>query len=74
MIVFMATQDMVELHAELLTQGVEMFTSGRELTLSKLHGNMAQDERTRVFRHFRQTPGTVLLCTVGDFFSKFSFL
>lgn len=64
-IVFMATQDMVDLHAALLTPGLEVFADGRELELSKLHGNMAQQERTRVFHQFRKATAAVLLCTVS---------
>lgn len=57
MLIFFATQDMVDFHTELLVyglQGIQFF---------KLHGNMTQSERTQVFKTFRTADSGVLLCT-----------
>jgi len=62
----MATPDMVDLHTSLMSSGIEIFSGGQELPLFKLHGNMPQTERTKVFNQFRGiTKSSVLLCTVS---------
>ncbi|KAJ9596853.1 hypothetical protein L9F63_012109, partial [Diploptera punctata] len=57
MLIFCATQDMVDFHTELLEYGVT------SVQLFKLHGNMTQSERTQVFKTFRAADSGVLLCT-----------
>ncbi|XP_046614736.1 probable ATP-dependent RNA helicase DDX31 [Neodiprion virginianus] len=70
-LVFMATQDMVDYHAEILTsvlckQSDEDDEDSEPLVdveFFKLHGNMTQKERTEVFKTFRAAKSGVLLCT-----------
>ncbi|RZF42739.1 hypothetical protein LSTR_LSTR007716 [Laodelphax striatellus] len=58
MIVFMATQDMVDYHTELLTT---VLNGSAEFF--KLHGSMTQSERTSIFKTFRAAESGVLFCT-----------
>ncbi|XP_039288781.1 probable ATP-dependent RNA helicase DDX31 [Nilaparvata lugens] len=58
MLVFMATQDMVDYHTELLTT---VLTDSAEYF--KLHGSMTQTERTTIFKTFRAAQSGVLFCT-----------
>ncbi|XP_046818034.1 probable ATP-dependent RNA helicase DDX31 isoform X1 [Vespa crabro] len=71
MLVFMATQDMVDYYTEILSA---VLTKQRDeededsdplinVEFLKLHGNMSQKERMEVFKNFRLTNSTVLLCT-----------
>lgn len=61
-LIFTATQDMVDYFTELLPRvmdpNVEFF---------KLHGNMTQSDRTEVFKSFRSAQSGVLLSTVSFF-------
>uniref|UniRef100_A0A0V0GAG2 ATP-dependent RNA helicase n=1 Tax=Triatoma dimidiata TaxID=72491 RepID=A0A0V0GAG2_TRIDM len=58
-LIFMATQDMVNFYTELLKNISEM----KNISFFKLHGNMTQIGRTEVFKKFRSTVSGVLLCT-----------
>ncbi|KAG8259140.1 ATPdependent RNA helicase [Homalodisca vitripennis] len=58
MLVFMATQDMVDYHTELLST---VLTDTAEFL--RLHGSMTQHERTQVFQTFKAADSGVLLCT-----------
>uniref|UniRef100_A0A1B6LZU9 ATP-dependent RNA helicase n=1 Tax=Graphocephala atropunctata TaxID=36148 RepID=A0A1B6LZU9_9HEMI len=58
MLVFMATQDMVDYHTDLLSTVL----SGTAEFL-RLHGSMTQHDRTQVFQAFRAADSGVLLCT-----------
>lgn len=60
MLVFMATQDMVDYHTELLSTVL----SG-SAQMMRLHGNMSQHDRTQVFKTFKDAPAGVLFCTVS---------
>uniref|UniRef100_A0A1B6DU77 ATP-dependent RNA helicase n=1 Tax=Clastoptera arizonana TaxID=38151 RepID=A0A1B6DU77_9HEMI len=60
MLVFMATQAMVDYHIELFSTVLKTITSTKFM---KLHGNMEQHERTEVFKSFRQAEIGVLMCT-----------
>lgn len=74
MLIFIATQDMVDFHTELLSAGLALaqgYDSDDEdsppqadIQFFKLHGNMSQSERTQVFKTFRKSHSGVLLCTV----------
>lgn len=65
MIVFLATQDSVEFHHQLLQEtllgGPE--DEEKDVEMFKLHGDMAQQERTKVFKEFSSVTSGVLLCT-----------
>ncbi|XP_014214251.1 probable ATP-dependent RNA helicase CG8611 [Copidosoma floridanum] len=70
-IVFMATQDMIDYHAEVLS-GILTKPINEEdedsdplvdVEFHKLHGSMTQKERTEIFKAFRQAKSGVLLCT-----------
>lgn len=71
MLIFMATQDMVDYHTEILssvlTKPVDDDDEDSDplvdVEFFKLHGNMTQKERTEVFRTFSQANSGVLLCT-----------
>ncbi|KAL1131542.1 hypothetical protein AAG570_011159 [Ranatra chinensis] len=58
MLVFMATQDMVDYHTNLLSTVLP-----KTAEFYKLHGNMLQAERVEVFKSFRNSSSGVLLCT-----------
>ncbi|XP_029166347.1 probable ATP-dependent RNA helicase DDX31 isoform X2 [Nylanderia fulva] len=70
-VIFMATQDMVDYHTEILssvlTKPVDDDDEDSDplvdVEFFKLHGNMTQKERTEVFKTFSQTKSGVLLCT-----------
>ncbi|KAL0113247.1 hypothetical protein PUN28_012416 [Cardiocondyla obscurior] len=70
-LVFMATQDMVDYHTEILssilTKPIDDDDEDSDplvdVEFFKLHGNMTQKDRTEVFRTFSQTKSGVLLCT-----------
>ncbi|XP_012268954.2 probable ATP-dependent RNA helicase DDX31 [Athalia rosae] len=70
-LVFMATQDMVDYHAEILTSVLCRPSDDNDedseplvdVEFFKLHGNMTQKERTEVFKTFRAAKSGVLLCT-----------
>lgn len=70
-LIFMATQDMVDYHKEILssvlTKPVDEDDEDSDPLVDvgffKLHGNMTQRERTDVFNTFRQAKSGVLLCT-----------
>lgn len=75
-LIFMATQDMVDYHTDVLSSVLtnpindddEDSDPLVDVEFFKLHGNMTQDERTEVFKAFRQTKSGVLLCTVSPLF------
>ncbi|KAK9306246.1 hypothetical protein QLX08_002980 [Tetragonisca angustula] len=68
---FMATQDMVDYHTEILssilTKPIDEDDDDSDplvdVEFFKLHGSMTQKERTEVFKTFRQATSGVLLCT-----------
>lgn len=70
-LIFMATQDMVDYHTEILssvlTKPVDEDDDDSEplvdVEFFKLHGSMTQKERTEVFKTFRLAKSGVLLCT-----------
>ncbi|XP_078687440.1 ATP-dependent DNA helicase DDX31-like isoform X2 [Branchiostoma floridae x Branchiostoma belcheri] len=69
MLVFLATQDSVDFHHLLLNNILngddddDAELGGSDITFSRLHGNMTQQERTEVFKQFREARSGVLLCT-----------
>jgi len=68
MLIFMATQDMVDFHGELLDRclnwsGDSEDDSNRHVEFLRLHGSMSQADRMRVFKAFREATSGVLLCT-----------
>ncbi|XP_070155084.1 ATP-dependent DNA helicase DDX31 isoform X2 [Polyergus mexicanus] len=71
-VIFMATQDMVDYHTEILsfvlTKPVDDDDEDSDplvdVEFFKLHGNMTQKERTEVFKTFSQAKSGVLLCTL----------
>ncbi|CAL7947798.1 unnamed protein product [Xylocopa violacea] len=70
-LIFMATQDMVDYHTEILsavlTKPVDEDDDDSDplvdVEFFKLHGSMTQKDRTEVFKTFRQAKSGVLLCT-----------
>lgn len=77
MLIFIGTQDMVDYHMELLETGLNFFAKDEDsdddepnIKFFKLHGNMLQNERTKVFNTFRKSKTGVLLCTVRIFIKK----
>ncbi|XP_018355546.1 PREDICTED: probable ATP-dependent RNA helicase DDX31, partial [Trachymyrmex septentrionalis] len=70
-LIFMATQDMVDYHTEILSSILtkpiddddEDSDPMVDVEFFKLHGNMTQKERTEVFKTFSQAKSGVLLCT-----------
>lgn len=74
MLVFMATQDMVDYYTEILSAVLTKHDEEEDedsdplvnVEFLKLHGNMSQKERTEVFKNFRLANSSVLLCTVSD--------
>ena len=70
-LIFMATQDMVDYHTEILssvlTKPIDEDDDDSDplvdVEFFKLHGSMTQKERTEVFKTFRQAKSGVLLCT-----------
>lgn len=67
MLIFLATQDMVDFHLELfarcLTRGTKAAAEDDGFKLLKLHGSMKQKDRLDVFRDFRAATTGALLCT-----------
>ncbi|KAL2717004.1 putative ATP-dependent RNA helicase DDX31 [Vespula squamosa] len=71
MLVFMATQDMVDYYTEILSAVLTKQSDEEDedsdplvnVEFLKLHGNMCQKERTDVFKNFRLANSSVLLCT-----------
>ena len=69
MIVFLSTQGSVEFHQKLLSETVEKCNLGENkdasnVAIYKLHGDMPQKERMKIFNDFSQASSGVLLCTV----------
>lgn len=64
-IVFMATQDVVDFHNDLFSVKLQrlLTDSGYSVLFFKLHGNMHQQERVKVFKEFRDCRAGILLCT-----------
>ncbi|XP_014476657.1 PREDICTED: probable ATP-dependent RNA helicase DDX31 [Dinoponera quadriceps] len=70
-LIFMATQDMVDYHTEILSSVLTKPINDDDedsdplvdVEFFKLYGNMTQKERTKVFSTFRQAESGVLLCT-----------
>ncbi|XP_043275376.1 probable ATP-dependent RNA helicase CG8611 [Venturia canescens] len=70
-LVFMATQDMIDYHADILStvlgkprdEDDEDSDALVDVEFFKLHGSMSQKERTEVFKTFRKARSGVLLCT-----------
>ncbi|CAK9812681.1 Probable ATP-dependent RNA helicase CG8611 [Anthophora quadrimaculata] len=70
-LIFMATQDMVDYHTEILssvlTKPIDEDDDDSDplvdVEFFKLHGSMTQKERTEVFKTFRLAKSGVLLCT-----------
>lgn len=65
MLVFMATQDMVDYHHDLFNSVINSVVK-KKILFSKLHGNMTQQERFKIFNDFRQSTSGVLMCTVSS--------
>nr|XP_031840983.1 probable ATP-dependent RNA helicase DDX31 [Nomia melanderi] len=70
-LIFMATQDMVDYHTEILSSVLTKPVDDEDedsdplvdVEFFRLHGNMTQKERTDVFKTFRLARSGVLLCT-----------
>lgn len=62
MLIFCATQDMVDFHTELLSRVLGL-SDHVDVSFFKLHGSMTQKERTDVFKTFRAADAGVLICT-----------
>ncbi|XP_076654681.1 ATP-dependent DNA helicase DDX31 [Halictus rubicundus] len=70
-LIFMATQDMVDYHTEILSSVLGKPVDDEDedsdplvdVEFFRLHGSMAQKERTDVFKTFREARSGVLLCT-----------
>ena len=62
-LVFLSTQEAVEFHYILLSRSLA--TAFKQLSLHRLHGNMQQAERTKVFYEFSKAKAGILLCTVS---------
>ncbi|XP_011256836.2 probable ATP-dependent RNA helicase CG8611 [Camponotus floridanus] len=71
-LIFMATQDMVDYHTEILSSILTESVDDNDdedsdplvnVEFFKLHGNMTQKERTEVFKTFSRAKSGVLLCT-----------
>lgn len=70
LLIFMATQDMVDYHSELLDRCLnernneeEAEPKKRPLKLLKLHGSMEQKERLRILEEVKSSEDCVLFCT-----------
>lgn len=72
--IFMATQDMVDYHTEILssvlTKPIDENDDDSDplvvMEFFKLHGSMTQKERIEIFKTFRQAKSGILLCTVSN--------
>ncbi|XP_011302393.1 probable ATP-dependent RNA helicase CG8611 [Fopius arisanus] len=70
-LIFMATQDMIDFYGEILPLILKKPTNDEDedsdplvdVEFFKLHGSMSQKERTDIFKTFRQAHSGVLLCT-----------
>lgn len=70
-LIFMATQDMVDYHTEILSSVLTKPTDEDDddsdplvvMEFFKLHGSMTQKERIEIFKIFRQAKSGILLCT-----------
>ena len=65
-LIFMSTQDMVDLHYNLFATTFNQLIKGDgfdEIEFFKLHGNIEQKERMKVFQQFKNTRSGVLICT-----------
>lgn len=64
-IIFMSTQDVVEYHYILFSDilGKLLKEVDAPVRFFKLYGNMTQQERTQIFKEFRETRAGILLCT-----------
>ncbi|XP_033228325.1 probable ATP-dependent RNA helicase CG8611 [Belonocnema kinseyi] len=70
-LVFMATQDMIDYHTDILSNVLSKPEDEEDedsdplvdVEFFKLHGSMSQKERTDVFKTFRLAKSGVLLCT-----------
>ncbi|PBC28890.1 ATP-dependent RNA helicase [Apis cerana cerana] len=70
-LIFMATQDMVDYHTEILSSVLTKPTDEDDddsdplvvMEFFKLHGSMTQKERIEIFKTFRQAKSGILLCT-----------
>lgn len=62
MIVFLSSRDSVDFHCDLFKKCLVSFSES-QLALFKLHGNMSQQERTAVFKHFSDAKTGMLFCT-----------
>lgn len=73
MLVFVATQDMVDYYTEIMSsvlgrpQDADDEDSNPlvDVEFFKLHGSMSQNDRTNVFKTFRNARSGVLFCTVS---------
>lgn len=81
MLVFVATQDMVDYYTEILStvlgkpQDADDEDSDPlvDIEFFKLHGSMSQKDRTEVFKAFRVARSGVLICTVSLYILNFFF-
>lgn len=72
-LVFVATQDMVDYYTDIMSSVLCSLSENDDedadplvdIKFFKLHGSMTQKERTEVFKTFRTTRSGVLLCTVS---------
>ncbi len=71
-LVFLATQDSVNFHESLLSTALHKSKLGvdgqasSQVQFYKLHGNMDQKDRTKVYTEFSEASTGVLLCTVSE--------
>ena len=75
MIVFLSTQGSVEFHERLLKTTLQNCHLGEDeeekaVDVYKLHGDMLQKDRTKIFSEFSNVTSGVLLCTVRFMFEK----
>ncbi|XP_067136607.1 ATP-dependent DNA helicase DDX31 [Centruroides vittatus] len=64
-LIFMSTQDVVDYHFILFSDILQKLLKEIDISAGffKLHGNMTQQERTQIFKEFRETRAGILLCT-----------
>ena len=70
MIVFLSTQGSVDFHERLLATTLQNCRLGEEkeessVDVYKLHGDMSQKDRTKIFNEFSSAKNGVLMCTVS---------
>ncbi|XP_072015132.1 ATP-dependent DNA helicase DDX31-like [Amphiura filiformis] len=63
MLVFLSSCDSVEFHYALIQHCLKVSSYEDRLHVYRLHGNMAQEDRTDVFKNFSEARSGVLLCT-----------